>query len=262
MADLKKNYWKWRRALWDGPAKEIEPGDFMLLEAIVECFNRAGWPEKYSIANARLMDLTGAAERTLHDRRKRLINKGLISVEKGHKNTAAVYQICVLTAAHRGYSGYNCGDDCGDDCGRPPHNKTTLENEKREAPDLKDVKAYFEEQGLINSDAVLFFEHYHPDGWGKDWNKQARMWEQRERCYKKLNREQALAEIKKEFESNATAATAATVWTNRLYEAGSFLTATEINLIRPTLLRDCESGNDAAARFEHAATLEDLLDAV
>ena len=261
MAGLKTNeYWRWRNRVWE--IIETEPftvqSSFMLLEAIAQCFNKAKWPDSLRISNKRLEAMVNCGQSTLDDRRKELVRRGLIEVDKGHKNTAATYRIIPV---HRIYNTDDSGDDSGDSSGTPEHNKTlSTNNKEREAPALDEVKAYWQESGFINSDPEAFYDYYTDKGWGKSWKAKARNWERKERTeYKALDREQAVAEIAQVFASNDLAATAAKDWVNGQYDSGECLTAKEIKLIRPALLPHCKDGQAAADRFADAKNLEALL---
>ena len=80
-------FWNWRRL------NPITSRQADLYFAILDCANSAGWPEQVTIPNTTLILMCNTNKTDLHRNRLELIQKGLITYQKGKKGNAGVYEI-------------------------------------------------------------------------------------------------------------------------------------------------------------------------
>lgn len=88
----------------------LEPVSQLLYFKLLNVFNRAGWPESVQVDNLRIMTMTGQhSEKTATAARDRLVSAGLISYQRGKKNSPGRYSLIPIPCNFYGEFGGEMG---------------------------------------------------------------------------------------------------------------------------------------------------------
>ena len=80
------------------PSNPLTPKAICLYSTLLHIDNKSFWKERFTVANSRLVILTGIDRRTLDRVRNELIQKNYIKYKKGSGNQAGDYEIIKLYA--------------------------------------------------------------------------------------------------------------------------------------------------------------------
>ena len=89
-------FWGWRRA------NKLSHAQADLYNTILACANAARWQEEIPIPNLTISEMCGISKTQLHENRRVLVRKGLITYRNGKKGSCGVYTITPLYGTDSG----------------------------------------------------------------------------------------------------------------------------------------------------------------
>lgn len=178
----------------------LPPSSELLWFKLMDICNRSGWPEWFTVSNARLNELIKSTEKTSIAARDKLISAKLIEYQRGKKHAPGKYKMlsaCDLLE-HKSWKNSSTTSSTTSSISSSIYSSTTSSHNKTKdidkdikekdskkkftPPTVEEVREYcFERKNSV--DAEKFVNYYSSNGWMvgrnkmKDWKASVRTWE-------------------------------------------------------------------------------------